>query len=318
MRRLNARFHKEKIKERMMKALLILCLVCSLSGVFANSDINMTLKESVDVGAFKHGIGSTFNLTGVEAPLKKEVLFLGNIVRSNGEDYYKMFLSKENKKIVFVDESYFARKSKTQQSIIDPYIQVGSTCTGYAINGFLHQMNLAQFSGTGALKDELSTEEGRAQLLAHAINEYYMTPSRKYSIRAILNNYGKKYGFKCNLLKTSDFNEAKELVLGHLKLGLPVVVSFNIGPKMVTSPFPLSIYQKENEKVDERLWIPRRVGERNSGGHTIVAAGSFEFNNKTYLTMLDSDWNEPRVWGLEDSLNHPKTALEEVEFITCK
>jgi hypothetical protein len=301
-----------------MKTILLLALFSFAQLVSAQSNINMTLKDSVEVGAFKHGIGSTFNLSGVEAPLKKEVVFLGNVVRSNGEEYYKMLLSKENKKIVFVEESFFTRKSKSQQTIIDPYIQVGSTCTGYAINGFLHQMNLAQFTGTGALKDELSTEEGRAQLLAHAINEYYMTPSRKYSIRAILNNYGKKYGFKCKMLKTSDYSEAKELVIGHLKLGLPVVVSFNIGPKMVTSPFPLSIYQKENDKVDERLWIPRRVGERNIGGHTIVAAGSFELNNKTYLTMLDSDWNEPRVWDMEESLNHPKTALEEVEFITCQ
>ncbi len=301
-----------------MKALLILSLFFSFNPVNANTDINMTIKESVEVGAFKQGIGSIYHLVGAEAPLKKEAVFLGNVVRANGEDFYKMLLSKENKKIVFVEESYFTRASKSQQTIIDPYVQVGSTCTGYAINGFLHQMNLAKFEGTGALKEELSTEEGRAQLLAHAINEYYMTPSRKYSIRAILNSYGKKYGFKCNLLKTSDYSEAKDLVLGHLKKGLPVVVSFNIGPKMVTSPFPLSIYQKENEKVDERLWIPRRIGERNSGGHTIVAAGAFEFNSKTYLTMLDSDWNEPRVWDMEDTLNHPKTALDEVEFITCQ
>ena len=300
-----------------MKLILKLLLIFSYSvHVFAGDILTSTLKAK-PVGAFKIGIGSVLNLKTSEKDLNGEQVFLGNVLHADGSDMYRMMLSIKDKKVQFVDADFFAKKNKDLQTLIDPYIQVGSTCTGYAINGFLHQTNFAQFEGTGVLKTELKTEEGRSQLLAHAISEYYLTPSHRYSIRGILNSYGKKYGFSCKLLKTDSFLKAKTFMLNSLNKGMPVMVSFNIGPSMYNSPFPLSMYEKNDVKIDERLWLPRKVGERNNGGHTIVAAGSFELEGKTYLTMLDSDWNEPRVWDLEAALNHPKTALEEVEFVSC-
>lgn len=301
-----------------IKHFIALVLVIFFSANSYALDFSIVNKKSITVGNFKVGIGSILDLFTDHKNLNGEQIFLGNVLRADGSELYKMMFSVNEKKIYYIDTQYFSQTSKDQQTVIDPYIQVGSTCTGYAINGFLHQTNLANFQGTGFLREELKSEEGRSQLLAHAINEYYLTPAHRYSIRGILDGYGKKYGFKCKMLKTDSFPEAKDFILKHLKSGLPVVVSFNIGREMVNSAFPLEMFEKSNVVVDERLWIPRRVGERNNGGHTIVASGSFEVAGKTYLTMLDSDWSEPRIWDLDLYLNHEKTALNEVEFITCK
>jgi hypothetical protein len=77
------------------------------------------------------------------------------------------------------------------------------------------------------------------------------------------------------------------------------------------------MYGQKNAELDSRLWIPRKIGQRNSGGHSIIAVGSFDLNQKTYLLMLDSDWSEPRIWDMDSFLND-KTALDEVEFVSCK
>lgn len=304
-----------------MKNLIKYTLVLIFVNLFsANSfaiDFSIVNKKTITIGKFKVGIGSTLDLYTDRKNLNGEQIFLGNVLRADGSELYKMMFSVKEKKVYYFDSQYFSN-SIDQQTVIDPYIQVGSTCTGYAINGFLHQTNLANVLNSGTLKEELMTEEGRSQLLAHAINEYYLTPAHRYSIRGILDGYGKKYGFKCKMLKTDSFMKAKDFLLNHLKSGLPVVVSYNIGREMVNSAFPLEMFEKSNVTIDERLWIPRRIGERNNGGHTIVASGSFEVAGKTFLTMLDSDWSEPRIWDLELYLNHEKTALNEVEFISCK
>ena len=85
---------------------------------------------------------------------------------------------------------------------------------------------------------------------------------------------------------------------------------------MAQSPFALKLYD-QNSDLDNRLWIPRKSGERNNGGHSIVAAGAFELNNRTYLVMIDSDWSEPRVWDMDSFLND-RTVLNEIDFISCQ
>ena len=144
-----------------------------------------------------------------------------------------------------------------------------------------------------------------------------MTPQHRNSIDGILNGYGKKFGFHCKKYMTDNFEDAKKNIISNLSLGTPVLFSLNIGPNMAESPFSLQYYDKNKPEMDTRLWIPRKIGERNSGGHSIVAAGFFEYINKTFLVMIDSDWSEPRVWDLELFLNN-KTALSEMEFISCK
>jgi hypothetical protein len=295
--------------------ILGLFLVYSINSYASN--ISTSLENAVQVGSFPIGIGSTVNLQTPDDKLAGPAIFLGSTISPDGSISYQMYLNKASSKVYYIESTNFKRQNSKQQTILDPYQQAGGTCTGYAIDDFLQQTNLSGFAGNGTLANVLSTEEGRANLLVDSINEYYLTLSHKFSINGIMNSYGKKFGFACNSFKTDSYDKAKEKILSHLKLGLPIIVSFNIGPKMVKSPFGLEMYDQPNPNVDERLWIPRKTGERNSGGHSIVAAASFEMNKKTFLVMIDSDWSEPRIWDMDSFLNS-KTALEEVEFISCK
>lgn len=300
-----------------MKNITAFFLVLITFQLFAG-EISVTTKTSVPTGVFKQAIGSVVELKSSDENLNGEAVFLGNVIRPEGTESYRMYLNTKARKIYYVDSTYFVRKNANLQTVIDPYQQVGGTCTGYAINGFLNQINYSGFEGTGLLWEDLSTEEGRSQMLADAINEYYLTPAHRYSVRGILDKYGRKYGFKCKMTKTDSYDKAKKIVIDQVQAGLPMMISFNIGPDMVQSPFNLEMYKASGVTLDERLWIPRRVGQRNSGGHTVFAAGSFVVEGKTYLLMVDSDWHEPRVWDMDEYLNHKKTALEEIEFISCK
>ncbi len=285
----------------------------------AERNISTSVTDGIETGIYPVGIGSHVNLKTEDPKLNGEAIFIGSTVLPDGSNSYQMYLNEKSKKIFYIAPENFNRiNSAKQQKVLDSYEQAGGTCSAYAINNFLQQTNLTGFSGTGELEKLVKTEEGRTWLLADAINEYYLTLSHQYSLKGIMNKYGKKFGFKCNKLQTDSFEKVSNLLLSHVKLGYPVIVSFNIGPKMVKGPFALEVYEQKGAKLDERLWIPRRTGERNSGGHSITAVGAFEANNKTYLVMLDSDWSEPRIWDLEEYLGHEKTALEEIEFITCK
>lgn len=281
-----------------------------------NWTVSVTAEKAV--GQFPIGIGSEVTVTATDDKVNGPAVFLGSTVLPSGDKSFQLYLNKKSKKLFYLPEDLFASVRPTQQTVLDSYQQTGGTCSAYAINNFLGQTNLSGFEGTGELKNLLSSEEGRTFLLADAINEYYLTLSHKYSLRGILNKYGKKFGFKCKMFANDSYEKVRKSILEHLDEGLPVVVSFNIGPDMVKGPFKLEAYEQKGPKLDDRLWIPRRVGERNNGGHTIVAVGSFEFNNKTYLVMNDSDWSEPRVWDMDLYLNHEKTALDEIEFVSCQ
>lgn len=304
------------MKHAFKVSLLIFFSILSFD-TFAGPLWTSTVLKAKAVGEFPIGIGSVMTLSTTEKNLNGEALFLGSTQLPGGERSYQMYLNKKSKKFFLVPGDLFPKVKASQQTVIDSYQQAGGTCSAYAIYNFLQQTNLAGHKGTGELNKLLSTEEGRTFLLADAINEYYLTMSHRYSLRGILNKYGKSYGFTCKMMKTDSYEKAKKSVLAQLATGLPVIFSYNIGPNMVKGPFKMEVYDNRGPVLDERLWIPRRVGERNSGGHTIVAVGSFELGEKTYLVMVDSDWSEPRVWDMDEYLNHEKTALEEVEFVSC-
>jgi hypothetical protein len=262
------------------------------------------------------GIGSSVKMTATDKSLNGDFIFLGNGINPSGEETFRILLNKNSKSISLVNSDEFKRNNSLQK-ILDLYEQKGGTCTGYAIFDYLQQIVLNNFVGNGELPKLISTEEGRSQLLADSINRYYLETQHRNSIKGIMNAYGKDFGFKCTNYQTNDISKAKTRLLSQLSLGNPVIISFNIGPQMVTAPFPIIKHGEKNGEVDNRLWIPRKIGERNSGGHSIVAAANFKFNGKDYLVMLDSDWTEPRVWDVDSYLAN-KTAIEEVEFISCK
>lgn len=300
-----------------MKMITILsCILLSCASAFAGS-ISVSTSEAVVNGGYSIGVGSKVILKSDDEKLAGAATFLGNVIHSNGSESYRMYLNKTNKKVYYIDAADFARKNANLQTVVDPYEQAGGTCTAYAIFGYLQQANLAGFEGTGELAKVLESEDTRTHLLADAIHEYYMTPAHRYSIRGILDKYGKKFGFKCKKFTTDTYEKARTHLLTQLESGSPVIISFNIGPKMVNSEFALEMYGHSKPKLDNRLWVPRKVGERNSGGHTIVAASAFELKGKTYMVMIDSDWSEPRFWDMDAYLSG-KTAIDEVEFISCK
>lgn len=300
-----------------MKIKLAVALALLLS-IRAYSAVDFRIDSAQTTGNYAVGIGSEFVLKSDDKRLSGPAIFLGNAVHPAGDSSYQMFLLKDSKKVYYVDSAEFSKRFTTKyQTVLDLYEQMGGTCTGYAIYDFLSQTNLAGFEGNGELSKMLSEEEGRTNLLVDAVNEYYLTSQHRYSINGVLNKYGKKFGFKCSTLKSDDYSKVKTKILSRLKEGFPVLVSFDIGPKMVKAPFAIEMSSQKNGVLDSRLWVPRKIGERNSGGHSIVAAASFEFLNKTYMVMIDSDWSEPRIWDMDAYLNQ-KTDLGAVEFTTCK
>lgn len=296
------------------KLLAVLLFIFSFN-TFAAVDFQVESAESS--GNYTIGVGSSVVLKSDDKRLAGPAIFLGSAVKPDGDSRYQMFLLKNSKKVFYVDSSEFSKKFSTKfQTILDPYEQQGGTCTGYAIYDFLQQTNLAGFEGTNELSKTLSTEEGRTNLLVDSVNQYYLNLQHRNSIGGILNGYGKKFGFKCSTLKSDDYSKVKTKILTQLKAGYPVLFSFDIGPKMVQAPFSIAMTEQK-DALDTRLWVPRKIGERNSGGHSIVAAASFEFADKIYLVMIDSDWSEPRIWDMDAYLNQ-KTDLGAVEFTTCK
>lgn len=280
------------------------------------ADLSFSLVKPESIGLYSVGIGSLVNLKTKNKLSSGPSLFLGSTVAPNGASSYLIFLNKASLKVFYFLASDFKNINSSYQTVLDPYPQVGGTCTGYAIYDFLQQTHLAGFIGLGSLALQLSTEEGRANLLVDSINQYYLNMSHRYSIKGILNSYGSTFGFSCKSLTTNSYETAKQKIIAQLNKGLPVIFSFPIGPNMANAPFDSSFYNQPALDFDNRLWIPRKIGERNRGGHTIVAAASFELNQKTYLVMIDSDWSEPRIWDLEAFLDD-RAALDEIEFLTC-
>lgn len=298
-----------------MKATFISALL--LFGINSFAEVtSFKVTEKISTNQNNIAIGSSVNITSSDKLLNGDFVFLGNGINPSGEETYRVLLNKKNNIVSLVNSDEF-KKNKSLQKILDLYEQKGGTCTGYAIFDYLQQIVLNDFVGNGELPKMISTEEGRSQLLADSINRYYLETQHRNSIKGIMNAYGREFGFKCTNFQTDDAQKAKQKLLSKLSEGNPVIVSFNIGPKMVNAPFTIKKHNEKNGEVDNRLWVPRKVGERNSGGHSIVAAASFKHNNKDYLVMLDSDWTEPRIWDVDAYLSN-KTAIEEIEFISCK
>ena len=229
-----------------------------------------------------------------------------------------MLLDENDSTIYMTDKSDATFATTSLQPVLRQYDQVDGTCTGYAIDHFMQQMYWAGFAGAGTttLKDTLSTEEGRTQLLVESINSYYLATQHHFSINGILNQFGTRFGFACTKKTFTDPVKAKDYVEIRMKTGLPLLIAFNIGPNMMNSDITTKDYES-GIVSDVRLWIPRKTGERNSGGHSVVAAAEFETKGKKKLLMLDSDWSEPRVWDLDSYLFDSHVALEEIEFYAC-
>jgi hypothetical protein len=289
---------------------------------FARSPIQVQVDQAVPQGRFQLGVGShlTINVPNSDGTAGKNVdgLFLGRIIEPAGTFSKYMLLDLEQTRVYLADRDDVAMGTDyTYQPILKQYDQIGGTCTGYAIDHILQQLYWSGFQGNGQLKDTLSSEKGRTQLLVDTINEYYLALQHKYSVLGVMKKFGERFGFKCEMKTFKDTGSAQIYLLSKMGGGLPVMISFSTGVNMVSSSYEITDYEDQSPMKDRRLWIPRKIGERNTGGHTVVAASMFESKGRQKLLMLDSDWAEPRIWDVDNYLGD-KAAISEVEFISCQ
>ena len=266
---------------------------------------------------FRNSVGVGSRLTLQSNSKISSGIFLGKLIDPKGTLNQFMILNESSARIDYVNRENLVMGKYSFQPILKPYDQIGGTCTGYAINHYFQQMLWSGFEGNGNLRAQLSTEKGRTQLLVDAINEYYLVLQHRYSLVGVMNKIAANYGFRCKSKSFQDSFSAIQHLLNELSTGNPLILSFSIGPNMVNAPVQLFDYQNPGHELDHRLWVPRKIGERNAGGHSVVAASLFQYQGRPFLLMLDSDWSEPRIWDVSAYLTD-KTALNEVEFITCQ
>lgn len=290
-------------------------LVLSLSS--AAQSIQAELSSLQSHPTAKLGVGSKVRLSFQNRLRDSQGVYLGRLVNHRGNLGPTMFLDETRNQVLLVNRSDLNIFGLRPQLVQQPYQQVGGTCTGYAMNHFLQQLYWSGFRGNGVLGETLSTEKGRTQLLVEAIHEYYLVLQHRFSILGILNKFGRRFESRCRLKEFSDPRLAIQYLENQLEAGLPVMLAYNLGPNMEESPYPVYEYGVRGAK-DNRLWVPRRIGERKSGGHAIVAVDTFVADGKKMLLILDSDWSEPRVWEVDKILNHPKVAIREIEFYSCQ
>lgn len=306
-----------------MKQMLFRSLLGAIFAVqaFALPPIQVQVDQALPRGEFQLGVGSllTMNVPGPDGSRgsNDSGLFLGKLIQPNGDFAKFMFLDIEQKRVYLADQANVEIGRYSFQPVLKQYDQIGGTCTGYAIDHFLQQMYWSGFEGIGTLKQELSTEKGRTQLLVDSIHEYYLVLQHQYSLIGVMKKFGKRFGFLCEKKMFRAVENAIEYFQEKLSHGQPVMVSFMTGTEMYQAPFKTFDYERMGVKIDSRLWIPRKRGEREDGGHSVVMAASFEADGRPYLVMLDSDWSEPRIWDVEKYFD-ARTAIDEVEFITCK
>ena len=279
--------------------------------------IQVQIDQAIPHESEKVGVGSIITLKIPGQTGSHAGVFLGKMQNPDGSSAQDMVLDTDQKRVYMADEKDITFSETSLQPILRQYDQVGGTCTGYAIDHFLQEMIIAGADGNGTLKTALETEKGRTQLLVDTINQYYLVTQHRFSLNGILDMYGKQYGYHCEKKMFQDSTSAINYVEASLKTGLPVFVSFYIGPDMTNSPYSIKDYSNNTPLLDRRLWTPRKTGDRNSGGHSVVAIAAFEANQKRKLLMLDSDWSEPRIWDIDDYLGNT-TAIAEMEFYNCK
>jgi hypothetical protein len=283
----------------------------------AEAAVRMDLVSPASQAGAAIGVGSRIRLEFEGDPRPRSGLFLGDLVAANGRAEQRMLLDLDRKKVVILNRNEVLAPRAHYQKIVRPYDQVDGTCTGYAMDHMMEQIARNRLAGNEALQAQFSSEKGRTQFLVRAINDYYISTVHRTSIRGILRTYGAEFGLNCILRKFQDPARAMAHVAEQVMAGTPVLVSFDIGPNMYDADLPLmTLTGSKASRLDGRLWLPRKIGERNSGGHSVVAVAAFEALGKKRLLMLDSDWAEPRIWDLEQALGG-RTDIEAVEFHSC-
>lgn len=297
-----------------MKLTLGLFLFVVMHSAFAEQ-VKLKVITAVKDVHYDLGIGSKVELTFVEKNEKKEYLFMGKMLGHPDLGEEILFLDEKDTRIFMIDaESMSTTFLKSRiQNIISPIDQSGETCAAYALFHYWQQTDAVGFKGNEQLGPVFSKERSRMKFLEESITRYYL--GRSANLKPIMKTFGDRFGFKCKEKIFTETTKAVEYVYNQTATGRPVIMEFYLGKEMVTSSYEIEDYET-NAEMDTRLWIPRKVGERNGGGHAIVAAAAFTSKGRKQVLVLDSNWTEPRVWDLEKYLGE-KAAIDEMIFHSC-
>lgn len=298
----------------MKSATLLALLVLSFHAMA--EEVRMKVVRAVKSANFEIGIGSQVELNFVQSNKVGQAIFLGRML---GHEQFKdeMFFLDERKTRIYMVDTKSIRTTATKsraQNLISTIDQAGETCAAYALYHFWIQSAAVGLKGNGTLYPVATSQMSRMKLLEESITRYYM--GRSFDIKPIMKEFGSRFGFTCKERKFTTTAPAMDYVFTQASMGRPVIMEFYIGNQMVTSDFEIQDYETKVE-LDPRLWTPRRIGIRNAGGHAIVAAGAFISQGRRKLMVLDSNWNEPRVWDVENYLGG-KTAISEMIFHHCE
>jgi hypothetical protein len=242
-------------------------------------------------------------------------MFMGRMVKHNGVATDYLFLDLQKTRVYMVDtrNTKFSSSPGRTQPVVKPLDQYGGTCAAFAITHFWKQMYWAGYHGNAAFGQASTTEEGRTKLLEETISRYYM--DHRVTMNSVMTNYGKRFGFNCKRMTFMTGSDAADFIYKKAVQGKPVLMEFDIGPNMTESTYEVVDYENP-ATPDPRLWIPRKVGMKNAGGHAIVAAAAFSVFGRKKIVVLDSDWTEPRIWDAERYLG-AKTAMKTMGFYSC-
>jgi hypothetical protein len=287
-----------------------------LSQVVLAEEIKLRVVSAIRNATYDLGVGSKVKLEFVQRNEVQAFIFMGKMIGHPRYGEELLFLNEKDTRIIMIDSKSVRSPSVAKnrmQSLISTIDQAGETCAAYALYHFWLQTAAIGFVGNGELITVASKEHSRMKLLEESITRYYM--GRSFNIRPIMKNFGDRFGFKCREKVFENSSKAIDYIYNHTLIGKSVIMEFFIGSKMATSDIELIDFETSVE-MDTRLWIPRKTGERNAGGHAIVASAAFTLNGKKKIMVLDSNWNEPRVWDLEAYLGG-NTALGEMIFHSC-
>ena len=302
------------MKKVLIRSVLIFWTVVFVPVAIAEQIKTRIITAVTDV-QYDIGVGSKLELTFVEKNQKKEVLFMGRMVGHPDLGEEVLFLDEEETRILMIDAESLPASfvSKRLQNIISTIDQAGETCAAYALYHFWQQTDAVGFKGNNELGPVMGKERNRMKFLEESITRYYL--GRSANLKPIMKSFGDRFGFKCKEKIFKETPKAIDYLYQQTQSGRPVIMEFFLGQDMVTSEFELEDYET-NAEMDTRLWIPRKIGEKNGGGHAIVAAAAFTSNNRKMVLVLDSNWTEPRVWDLEKYLGE-KAAISEMIFHGC-
>ncbi len=307
----------------MTKGNLVMKILFVLSLLFLNlhlvaAPIKLTLlKKAQSDNRFDLPIGSEVSLTfeNKNAPLTG--LFLGKMILNIDLQDEIIFLEEKTDKVLYINaDQVEIPETLKLQTIVTPIDQATETCGAYALYNFWNQLRASNIKDAPLLSQSYATERARRMFLEENISNYYI--ENKINLIRIMKSYSKRFGFTC---KKSGFKLSGNLnkyIIDQTNASRPVIVEFWLedNADMYSSTFVHQDYESE-EIYDERLWLPARIDERRSeSGHMIVVAANFMYKNKRKLLILDSNWQQPRIWDADIALNN-ETAVADLVIHSC-